>query len=173
MGARFCLHLALANPELVRGLVLIGGTAGIEDPEERAVRRAQDLRTADRLRSEGLATFLDAWLAQPLFADLPEERSFREERLDNTVDGLVSSLEQAGTGSQDPSWHKLVRLEMPVLVVAGEHDAKFRALAERMAALIGANATLAVIPEAGHAAHLEQPDAFLAVLRPWLEAHGL
>ncbi|MGH9085807.1 MAG: alpha/beta fold hydrolase [Acidimicrobiales bacterium] len=173
MGARFCLHLALANPELVRGLVLIGGTAGIEGAEERAARKAQDLRTASRLRAEGLAAFLDAWLAQPLFADLPAARAFREERLENTVDGLVSSLEQAGTGSQDPSWHKLDRLEMPVLVMAGERDAKFRALAERIASLIGANATLAVVPDAGHAAHLEQPEAFLAILRPWLEAHGL
>src|SRR3546814_15346533 len=51
MGARFCLHVALTNPELVAGLVLIGGTAGIEDPDARAARRAQDLRTrADERR---------------------------------------------------------------------------------------------------------------------------
>jgi len=30
MGARFALHVALAHPELVRGLVLLGGTACIE-----------------------------------------------------------------------------------------------------------------------------------------------
>ena len=173
MGARFCLHLALANPELVRGLVLLGGTAGIEDPAERAARREQDLRTAARLRSEGLPAFLDAWLAQPLFADLPPAAAFREERLENTVEGLVSSLEQAGTGSQDPSWHKLGRLEMPVLVMAGERDDKFGALAWRMAEAIGTNADLALVPDAGHAAHLEQPDAFLAILRPWLAAHDL
>lgn len=173
MGARFCLHVALANPELVRGLVLIGGTAGIEDPRERAARREQDVRTAARLRSEGLAAFLDAWLEQPLFAGLPADRAFREERLTNTVEGLTSSLEQAGTGSQDPSWERLGRLAMPVLVVAGAEDAKFAALGERMAAEIGANATLALVPAAGHAAHLERSDAFLAVLRPWLAAHDL
>lgn len=173
MGARFCLHVALANPELVRGLVLVGGTAGIEDPAEREARREQDRRTAERLRAEGLAPFLDAWLDQPLFAGLPPDRAFREERLTNTVDGLTSSLEQAGTGSQDPSWAKLGRLAMPVLVVAGARDAKFAALGERMAAEVGANATLALVPEAGHAAHLERPDAFLAVLRPWLAAHDL
>ena len=102
MGARFCLHVALTNPELVRGLVLLGGTAGIEDPAERAQRRQQDLATADRLERDGLERFLDDWLAQPLFAGLPLERAFRSERLENTVDGLRSSLEQAGTGSQDP-----------------------------------------------------------------------
>lgn len=173
MGARFCLHLALSNPELVRGLVLLGGTAGIEDPTERAARRARDLATATRLREVGLSAFLAGWLDQPLFASLPVERAFRDERLENTVEGLVSSLEQAGTGSQDPSWERLQRLAMPVLVLAGEHDEKFATLAERMADAIGPNATLALVPEAGHAAHLERPEAFLAILRPWLISHGL
>ncbi len=173
MGARFCLHLALANPELVRGLVLVGGTAGIDDPEARAARRAQDLDTAERLRAQGLEAFLDAWLTQPLFADLPAASSFGAERLENTVEGLISSLDQAGTGAQDPSWDRLNRLSMPVLLMAGERDEKFAALAERMAAAIGASATLALVPDAGHAAHLEQPEAFLALLRPWLAAHGL
>jgi 2-succinyl-6-hydroxy-2,4-cyclohexadiene-1-carboxylate synthase len=173
MGARFCLHIALSNPELVRGLVLLGGTAGIEDRDEREARRVQDLQTAARIKAEGLERFLDAWLAQPLFAGLPDDRAFREERLENTVTGLMSSLQQAGTGSQDPSWHRLSKLAMPVLVLAGEQDDKFSALARRMADEIGSNATLALIPGAGHAAHLEQPTAFLAVLRPWLAAHGL
>jgi len=173
MGARFCLHLALSNPELVRGLVLIGGTAGIEDPSDRAARREQDAQTAARIEQQGLQPFLEAWLAQPLFADLPPERAFRAERLENTVAGLTSSLEQAGAGMQDPSWNKLGRLSMPVLVMAGADDAKFAALAERMAGKIGENATLALIDGAGHAAHLEQPDRFLAVLQPWLVTHDL
>jgi 2-succinyl-6-hydroxy-2,4-cyclohexadiene-1-carboxylate synthase len=173
MGARFCLHLALSNPELVRGLVLLGGTAGIEDPDEREARRRQDLATAAHLEREGLERFLDDWLTQPLFASLPLERAFRAERLENTVEGLRSSLEQAGTGTQDPSWHKLGRLEMPVLVLAGADDTKFATLAERMATTIGANATLALVEGAGHAAHLEQPERFLAVLRPWLADHSL
>jgi pimeloyl-ACP methyl ester carboxylesterase len=42
MGARLCLQLALARPELVRGLVLIGGTPGIEDAQARAQRAAAD-----------------------------------------------------------------------------------------------------------------------------------
>jgi 2-succinyl-6-hydroxy-2,4-cyclohexadiene-1-carboxylate synthase len=173
MGARFCLHVALTNPELVRGLVLLGGTAGIEDPVEREQRRQQDLATADRLARDGLERFLDDWLAQPLFAGIPPERAFRAERLESTVEGLRSSLEQAGTGAQDPSWHKLHRLDMPVLVLAGADDAKFAALAERMAREIGGNATLALVDGAGHAAHLEQPDRFLAIVRPWLATHGL
>lgn len=173
MGARFCLHVALTDPALVAGLVLIGGTAGIEDPDERAARRAQDLRTADRITSEGLEAFLDWWLAQPLFAGLSADAAFGAERLENTPDGLRSSLEQAGTGAQDPAWRQLGGLDMPVLVIAGERDSKFATLGERMAREIGSNATLALVPGAGHAAHLEQPVAFLAALRPWLAEHRL
>jgi 2-succinyl-6-hydroxy-2,4-cyclohexadiene-1-carboxylate synthase len=173
MGARFCLHVALTNPELVRGLVLVSGTAGIDDPGERAARRAQDEATAARIEQEGLERFLDGWLAQPLFAGLPAERACRAERLENTVEGLISSLQQAGTGSQDPSWHKLGRLAMPVLVVAGGRDTKFVGLAQRLATSIGTNATLALIDDAGHAAHLEQPERFLAALQPWLARHHL
>lgn len=173
MGARFCLHVALGHPELVRGLVLLGGTAGIEDAGERAARHAQDLRTAAEIETKGLATFLDDWLRQPLFAQLPPDRAFRAERLANTVAGLQGSLEQAGTGAQDPSWHELGRLAMPVLLLAGGDDTKFAALATRMGDEIGANATVALIDGAGHAAHLEQAERFLAVVQPWLAAHGL
>ena len=142
-------------------------------PAEREQRHQQDLATAARIGRDGLERFLDDWLAQPLFAGLPAERSFRSERLENTVAGLQSSLEQAGTGSQDPSWHRLAGLDMPVLVLAGAADHKFAALAERLADEIGDNATLALIEGAGHAAHLEAPDRFLAVVQPWLTRHGL
>jgi 2-succinyl-6-hydroxy-2,4-cyclohexadiene-1-carboxylate synthase len=173
MGARFVLHLALANPELTRGVVVVGGTGGIEDPDARAERRRNDAAMADRLEREGLEPFLDAWLAQPLFAGLSGEMQFREQRAENTVEGLAESLRQAGTGAQDPLWSRLPELEAPVLVIAGGDDPKFSAEAERLSSSIGPNATTAFIRGAGHAAHLEQPDQFLAVVRPWLEEHGL
>jgi 2-succinyl-6-hydroxy-2,4-cyclohexadiene-1-carboxylate synthase len=173
MGGRFVLHLALANPELVRGLVLIGATAGIEDGAERAERKRVDEAMADRLEREGVDRFLDAWLAQPLFAGLGPDVQFREERRANTVEGLAESLRQAGTGSQDPLWGRLERISAPTLVVAGALDEKFSAAGRRIAGSIGANATFVAVPSAGHAAHLEQPDALLDVLRPWLAEHGL
>jgi 2-succinyl-6-hydroxy-2,4-cyclohexadiene-1-carboxylate synthase len=168
MGARFVLHLALANPELVDRLVLIGGTAGIDDPDARAERKRNDEAMATRLERDGLGPFLDAWLAQPLFAGLTEEMQFRAERMENTVEGLAESLRQAGTGSQDPLWARLERIDKPVLVVAGADDTKFRAEGARLVESIGANATLALVEGAGHAAHLEQPAHVLAVLREWL-----
>lgn len=173
MGARFCLHLGLSNPELARGLVLLGGTAGIADAAERAARREQDERMAALIKEKGLLDFMDLWLRQPLFATLPHDKAFRLERMENTVDGLASSLDQAGTGAQDPTWDRLHELRMPVLLMAGELDEKFTVLARRMADGIGDNATVALVPGAGHAAHLEAPDEFLALLRPWLAEHDL
>lgn len=173
MGGRYLLHLALANPELVRGLVLLGATAGIDDPTERAERAERDRRTAARLRELGLLDFLQEWVAQPMFAGIPPERQQLMERMENTVDGLESSLLQSGTGAQDPSWDRLHRLDMPVLVLAGALDEKFVALGRRIAESVGDNATFATVPDAGHAAHLERPGAFLDVVRPWLADHGL
>jgi len=172
MGGRLALHLALARPDLVRALVLIGATPGIEEPATRAERRAADEALAVTLERDGLDAFLARWLAQPLFASLPDEAAALEDRRRNTAAGLASSLRSAGTGSQEPLWDRLGELPMPVLVLAGEHDDRFAAIGRRMAADIGAHATWAAVPDAGHAAHLEQPGATLTMLRTWLNALG-
>jgi 2-succinyl-6-hydroxy-2,4-cyclohexadiene-1-carboxylate synthase len=168
MGGRICLHLALAHPELVTGLVLLGATAGIDDPGERAVRRAGDDALAAEIERDGVDTFLDRWLANPMFAGLPDDPAERAERRHNTAAGLAASLRLVGTGTQEPRWDRLGALTMPVLVLAGEHDAKFTELGRRLASSIGDNASFATVPGAGHAAHLEQPEAFVHLVREWL-----
>lgn len=173
MGGRFVLHSALEQPDAVRGLVLVGATAGLEDPAERAARVVDDESRALRIEAVGVREFIDEWLALPLFAGLSPEAACRDERLANTTGGLASSLRLAGTGTQMPSWDRLGELNMPVLVVAGALDTKFVALGERLAAAIGGNATFVTVEGAGHTAHLEAPERFLSILRPWLADHGL
>jgi 2-succinyl-6-hydroxy-2,4-cyclohexadiene-1-carboxylate synthase len=168
MGARMALHVALLAPEVVRGLVLIGGTPGIEDPSEQADRAERDRALAQRVRDVGVEAFLDEWLALPLFAGLPDWARFDEERRRNTAEGLASSLELAGTGSQGSLRPDLGRIAMPVLALAGADDERYADIARRMASTIGPHATAATVGQAGHAAHLERPDGLLAVLRPWL-----
>jgi 2-succinyl-6-hydroxy-2,4-cyclohexadiene-1-carboxylate synthase len=168
MGARFALFAALARPAAVEALVLLGGNPGIEDRTERAARRRHDDELAASIERDGVDPFLDRWLAQPLFASLPPDAADVDDRRRNTAAGLASSLRLAGTGVQEPVWGRLDTIRVPVLVLAGEHDAKFRALGERLAAAIGSNAAFADVPDAGHAAHLEQPAAFLALVRAWL-----
>ncbi len=169
MGGRYALHVALACPQAVERLVVIGATGGIDDPGEREGRRRHDAALADRLTAVGLDVFLDEWLSDPMFAGLLPTAGDRRARRANTAAGLAASLRRAGTGSQDPLWGRLPELAMPVLAVAGGKDAKFGALAQRLASSIGANARRELIDGAGHAAHLERPEAFVRVLRAFVD----
>lgn len=168
MGARVALHVALAHPEVVDGLVLLSGTAGIDDAGARAERRLLDDDRAGLLERDGVPTFLASWLAQPLFAGVPPDPVERAGRLANTAAGLASSLRLAGTGTMDPPlWNRLEEISAPTLVLAGVRDEKFARLGRRLAAGIGANATFRLIDDAGHAAHLEQPEAVSDLVQRW------
>ena len=65
-------------------------------------------------RSRRLDAFLERWLDQPLFATLPPRARDDDERRENTVAGLASSLRLAGTGTQEPLWDRLPSCPMPV-----------------------------------------------------------
>jgi 2-succinyl-6-hydroxy-2,4-cyclohexadiene-1-carboxylate synthase len=171
MGGRLCLHLAVARPDLVHRLVLVSSTAGIEDAGERAARRRADEQLAMFVDEAGVEAFLDRWLALPLFATLPPVAAGVADRRRNTAAGLASSLRLAGAGTQESLWDRLARLSMPVLVVAGALDAKYVAVAERMARSVPGS-TLELIADAGHSVHLERPDAFVDVLERWLAGAG-
>ena len=170
MGGRYALHVALRHPDAVERLVLVSATAGIDDPGERADRRRTDDALAARVEADGVESFLRFWLDQPLFATLPAGAAGLETRLGGTAGGLASSLRLAGTGTQQPLWDRLAGIAVPVLVVAGQLDAKYTALGGRMARTIGPRARLEVLPGAGHACHLEQPGAFLDVVTSFLDA---
>ncbi|HEX3459641.1 MAG TPA: alpha/beta fold hydrolase [Acidimicrobiales bacterium] len=184
MGARVCLHLALDQPELVDALILVSGTAGIEDPGERAARRAADNRLADQLDPPGpqpidrpdldqarVDSFLRDWLDTPLLAGVPIEANGFAERRRNTGPGLASSLRLAGTGTQLPLWGQLAGLTMPVLVITGERDNKFTDIGRRMVGAIGDHATQVVVAGAGHSPHLEEPARVAKEIRAFLRSH--
>jgi 2-succinyl-6-hydroxy-2,4-cyclohexadiene-1-carboxylate synthase len=157
LGGRVALHVALAAPERVSRLVLVSCSPGIEDDSERAERRAADERLALELESIPFEQFIEKWRTQPLFADDPPDvgERAREDQRRNDPIALAKAMRGLGTGEMAPLWNRLGELRMPSTFVAGERDAKFRAIGERVVALMpGAN--LAVIP-GGHALALENP----------------
>ena len=164
MGGRVALHAALRSPASVLGLVLIGATAGIEGESGRIARREADELLASDLERDGVDEFLTRWLASPLFATLPADAAGLEARRSNTIAGLAASLRSCGTGTQEPLWERLASIACPVAVLAGSLDDKFATIGKRLAASIGANATFASVNGAGHAAHLERPDAVVAAI---------
>jgi 2-succinyl-6-hydroxy-2,4-cyclohexadiene-1-carboxylate synthase len=171
LGGRLCLRLALDRPQLVRALVLLGASPGIADPAARAERRATDEALAAGIERDGVAAFLDRWLAGPLFATLPPARAGLPDRLANTPAGLAAALRLLGAGAQAPLWDRLAGLRCPTLLVAGELDGKFAALAADMAAAIGPAAHRALVPGAGHAVHLERPAELARLLDGFLTDH--
>lgn len=168
MGGRIALHAALAHPEALAGLVLIGATAGIRSPKERHERRDADSLLAESLRTEGLEKFLARWLAGPLFAGLTNEQACQHQRLRNRADGLAASLLACGTGSQDDLWDRLAEINVPVLLLSGSEDSKFTDLAQTMLGRFGGPVEHQVIQDAGHCVHLEAPGDAFAAIEQWM-----
>ncbi len=164
MGGRVALQFALAEPERVSRLVLVSSTAGIEDAEERELRRIADAALAERLEHEPFERFVAEWRAQPLFAGDPPEvnAEARADQLRNEPTGLAAALRGIGTGAMTPVWDRLHELTMPVTVLAGERDARYCALGARLAEALP-RGELRLVP-GGHTLPLENPAAVAEAL---------
>jgi 2-succinyl-6-hydroxy-2,4-cyclohexadiene-1-carboxylate synthase len=165
MGGRIALALALLAPARVSRLTLVGASPGLAAPAERRSRRAADAALADRIEGEGIEAFASHWSSLPLFADQPPAvaRAAHATRLAQSPAGLAAALRGLGTGAMEPLWDRLPQLTMRVTLIAGERDAKFRAIAEQMAHALP-DAEVHVVPNTGHAVQLEAPEAVAALL---------
>ncbi|MFN0094492.1 MAG: 2-succinyl-6-hydroxy-2,4-cyclohexadiene-1-carboxylate synthase [Dehalococcoidia bacterium] len=172
MGGRWALSIAAAHPEAIERLVVIGASPGIAAAEERAARVASDETLAQRILNEGVAAFVDYWENIPLFASqksLPEavRARVREGRMRNDAHGLANSLRGMGAGAQEPVFKALPRMAFPALILAGEWDTKYVGIGKDLAVALP-SARFASIANAGHAAHLENPEGCLALIEPFL-----
>jgi 2-succinyl-6-hydroxy-2,4-cyclohexadiene-1-carboxylate synthase len=164
MGGRLALHFALEAPERVRRLVLESASPGIADDTERRQRAVSDDALARRILDHGVLAFVDEWELQPLLQPAPHVSSERRavqraQRLDNNPVGLANNLRGMGAGQQTPLWDRLSEVSRPVHLIVGQRDARYRQIAERMRQRLPA-ATLAVVNEAGHTVHVDQPRRF-------------
>jgi len=93
------------------------------------------------------------------------------QRLLNNPLGLANSLRGMGAGQQESLWDRLAGLDVPTLLIAGALDVKYRGLAGEMLALLP-NARAVIVPGAGHAVHLEQPQSFAKNVLEFLHRDG-
>jgi 2-succinyl-6-hydroxy-2,4-cyclohexadiene-1-carboxylate synthase len=162
MGGRIALYTALSG--YFRALILESASPGIADPDERAQRRNADNNLADRIERDGIPAFIDYWEKIPLFASqqhLPDtvRAAQRSQRLTNNTRGLANSLRGVGTGVQSALYEYLPDLHIPALLIAGDLDDKYCAIAQQMAHILP-EASLSIVPDAGHTVHLERPAHF-------------
>jgi len=158
LGARVALGL-VASGRVARA-VLVSVNPGIPD-EERASRRASDASWAQILRDRGIAEFVAAWQAQPLFATQRRVAAERlaarnARRLAFDPEQLARSLEVMGLAEM-PDYRAAI--DDRVVLIAGADDPKYVAIANRYAV------RREIIAGAGHDIPLEQPVALAAAIR--------
>ena len=166
MGGRIALHAALGMPDRIGRLVLIGASPGIEDPAQREARRAADEQLAQEIEGSTIEEFARRWAQTPVLAGQASEvlAAAHADRLRNRPAGLAAALRGLGNAALPSLWRRLPEIAIPVALVVGERDERFRAIASEMAARLPAAQTI-VVPGAGHAVHLEVPEAVAAAIK--------
>ncbi|MEX0874750.1 MAG: alpha/beta fold hydrolase [Actinomycetota bacterium] len=156
LGGYASLCFYLDHPEAVRALVLAGTGPGFRDPDARAKWNSMAERFASRLDEDGLEILKRA----------SPEVSTAEHRSANAL-----ALAARGMLAQSDSrvMDAITEIKVPTLVLIGSEDKAFIASSEYMKKKIP-GAELVTISGGGHAANMEQPEAFNAALRTFLDA---
>lgn len=167
MGGRIALHLAKEiswNPCDL--FVLISASPGIADERERSARRKSDEILAKKIEAFASSEkFYAEWQKHPLIVTqrrLPQPWRDRLIARRASADWRVwtDHLRLLGTGTLPSLWENLHEILAPeVILVVGEEDAKFRAVAEKMRAKLP-RSRVVVVPGCGHSPHLENAEFF-------------
>jgi 2-succinyl-6-hydroxy-2,4-cyclohexadiene-1-carboxylate synthase len=170
LGGRLALRAALREPHGYAGLVTVGATAGIDEPATRSARAEADDRLASWIEAAAIDDIVAVWERQPLFADQSEAlvEAQRPGRLAQDPRDLGALLRTAGQGVLEPVWHELLSLDLPVLAIAGARDEGYSAAARRIADT-ARRGRVAIVEDAGHAPHLQRPDAVARLLADFLD----
>jgi 2-succinyl-6-hydroxy-2,4-cyclohexadiene-1-carboxylate synthase len=157
LGARIATGLVVAG--YVPRAILISVNPGLADPD-RDSRRASDVAWARLARDRGIAGFVEAWEAQPLFATQARvapalRKARRARRLAHDPEQLARSLEVMGLAEM-PDYRGAI--DDRFTLIAGADDPKYVAIARALPA------PLHVIAEAGHDPAFEQPAALAAAI---------
>jgi 2-succinyl-6-hydroxy-2,4-cyclohexadiene-1-carboxylate synthase len=170
LGGRLALRAVLRSPESFTAVVVVGSTAGIEEGPMRVQRAEADEKLASWMEAMPIEDIVALWERQPLFADqsetLVEEQ--RPGRLSQDPRSLALLLRTAGQGALDPVWDDLHSLPVPVLAIAGARDDGYTRAARRIASIAPAGRA-AIVEDAGHAAHLQQPQAVADLIVEFLD----
>ncbi|KAF7132517.1 hypothetical protein RHSIM_Rhsim09G0118400 [Rhododendron simsii] len=174
MGARTALYMALRCSTKIEGAVMVSGSPGLADGPARKIRRAKDDLKSSSLIAQGLELFLDVCLRfHPHFKKIVASRLQH-----NDINTLAKVLSDSSTGRQQPLWEDLRHNKVPLLLVFGEKDDKFKKIAQKMFQEVNHEARsiddskriceVVEVPNCGHAVHLENPLPLVRAVRQFL-----
>jgi 2-succinyl-6-hydroxy-2,4-cyclohexadiene-1-carboxylate synthase len=162
LGGTVALRLAIESPERVAGVVMINSSSAAGGPAE---QREQLGAFAESIRTGGVAALKGTRLNPERATRLPEPvrarlvqafESLNPIGVANTVEALIPDI-----SAND----RLGNLQVPVLIVVGELDAEFNESVFDLVAEMPLDLANAVtLEETGHAGHIEEPEAFNAVV---------
>jgi 2-succinyl-6-hydroxy-2,4-cyclohexadiene-1-carboxylate synthase len=172
LGARLVLAATLQRPGRVRATLLVGGHVGPASAAERAERAALDAQRATALRRGGLAAFIDAWEALPLFATqlaLPPavQAQQRASRMAHDASALAWSFEVAGLTCMPDLRPAVAAARQRLVFLTGALDTGFAELGASLARPPWVHHRS--VPGAGHNLLLEAPAAVAASLADLME----
>ncbi len=171
MGGRVALQTAINYPTRVSRLVVESGNPGIVEASARQARALLDEQRATEIRKLGIETFVERWYDLPLFASLHRQPSLlaqiKTARRQNEARWAAKVISELSPGRQPELWSRLGEIRVPTLLITGDLDSKYLEITNRMAAKIP-QAQIAIIPQAGHIPHAEQPQRFIKQIEQFL-----
>jgi pimeloyl-ACP methyl ester carboxylesterase len=159
LGGYMSLAFHRAYPERTRALLIIDTGPGYKNSEARAGWNANALARAERYEREGLG-------------DLAAASAEVREAHHRDATGLARAARGMLTQRDPRVIESLPAIRVPSLIIVGENDTPFLAASDYMAAKIP-DAKKVVIPNAGHAANIDNPEAFNAALTGFLKSARL
>ena len=156
LGGYMSLAFYRAHPERVSALLIIDTGPGFKKDDAREAWNRRALDTAERLDREGLDVLKSA----------TPERAVANHR---DATGLARAARGMLTQRDARVIEVLPEIKVPSLVVVGADDTPFLAASDYMAAKIP-GAKKVVIPSAGHAVNIDQRQAFIDAVLPFLDS---
>jgi 2-succinyl-6-hydroxy-2,4-cyclohexadiene-1-carboxylate synthase len=150
MGGRLALQFAQKYPVL--SLTLISTHLGLSSDEQRRERKQKEEFWTHQLETLSIDEFIHQWYDQPLFQSLRSKISDIDKmRQKQNKQGLLQAFKAFSLSSQP-----LHPLPPNTKLIVGELDTAYRAMYAPHPHI--------VVPNAGHAIHLENPTALAKVL---------
>jgi pimeloyl-ACP methyl ester carboxylesterase len=174
LGGYMSLAFHHRHPERVRALLLFDTGPGYKSDAARAEWNANAERRAVALETQGLAALGGrpqsiAGTAPRAGDALPSAEVAASQH--RSAKGLALAARGMLAQRDDHVIRSLPEIRVPTLVVVGADDTPFHAATDYMAAKIP-GARKVVIPGAGHAANIDQPEAFNRAVLEYLDSLG-